>query len=129
MLRASNHPKWQNFLNWFTPSGRKSGSWAFILSRITALGLTLYLFMHLLVLGQLAQGPGAYDQFIELTHNPIFGFGELLVIAAGLIHGLNGLRVIVNSFSVGVPQHKALFYSLMVLAFIGIVAFGIKIFF
>jgi len=26
---------------WFDPRGRKMGSWAFILNRITALGLTL----------------------------------------------------------------------------------------
>jgi succinate dehydrogenase / fumarate reductase cytochrome b subunit len=129
MLRSSNESKSKNLFSWFSPVGRKTGSWAFILSRITALGLTLYLFMHLLVLGQLAQGPGAYDQFIKLTHNPWFGLGELLVIAAGLIHGLNGLRVIFTSFGIGVPRQKTFFYTLMVLALIGIVAFGFKIFF
>jgi succinate dehydrogenase / fumarate reductase, cytochrome b subunit len=85
------------FWRWFDPRYRSISTWAFILNRITALGLTLYLFMHLIVLGKLAQGPEAYDAFIELAHTPVIKVGEMLVIAAGLIHGLNGIRIALNS--------------------------------
>ncbi len=53
----TNHPSPSNFWRWFDPRNRQIGTWGFILNRITALGLTLYLGLHLIALGQLAQGP------------------------------------------------------------------------
>lgn len=108
-----------NFMRWFDPRNRSLGTVAFILNRITALGLTLYLFMHLIVLGNLARGPEAYDQFIAFAKNPVFIFGEILVIAAGLIHGLNGIRIALNSFGIGTRYQKQAFIGLMIVALIG----------
>lgn len=108
-----------NFMRWFDPRNRSLGTVAFILNRITALGLTLYLFMHLIVLGNLARGPEAYDQFIAFAKNPVFIFGEILVIAAGLIHGLNGIRIALNSFGIGTRYQKQAFIGLMLVALIG----------
>ena len=51
-----------NAWQWIDPRGRESGGWAFILNRITAIGLTVYLFLHLIVLGKLAQGAEAFDE-------------------------------------------------------------------
>ncbi len=113
-----------NFMRWFDPRGRKVGTWAFILNRITALGLTLYLFMHLIVLGNLARGPEAYDSFIAFAKNPVFIFGEMLVIAAGLIHGLNGIRIALNSFGIGVRYQRQIFLGLMLVAIAGIALFA-----
>lgn len=117
-----------NFWRWFDPRSRSVSTWAFILNRITALGLTLYLFIHLIVLGKLAQGPEAYDSFVELAHTPLIKIGEMLVIAAGLIHGLNGIRVALTSFNIGTRYQRPIFAGLMVLAVVGIVIFGIKMF-
>jgi succinate dehydrogenase / fumarate reductase cytochrome b subunit len=118
-----------HFLRWFDPRNRQVGSWAFILNRITALGLTLYLAMHLVALSQLAQGPAVYNAFIAFAKNPIFKLGEMLVIAAGIIHGLNGVRIALNSFGIGVRYQKQFFLALMLLAVIGIVYFGFIMFF
>ena len=74
-------------IRWFDPRGRDVGTLAFILNRITALGLTFYLFLHLIVLGQLAKGAEAYDGFLATIRSPIFVFGELFVVEAGLYHG------------------------------------------
>jgi len=125
----SNRPAAVNLLRWFDPRHRQIGTWGFILNRVTALGLTLYLFMHLIALGQLARGPQAYDGFIALVKNPLFKLGELLVIAAGLIHGLNGLRIALNSLGIAVRYERALFISLMLLAGAGILFFGYRMFF
>jgi succinate dehydrogenase / fumarate reductase, cytochrome b subunit len=116
------------FLRWFDPRHHQPGTWAFILNRITALGLTLYLFMHLMVLSKLAQGPEAYDSFIALAKTPVVKGGEMLVIAAGLIHGLNGIRVGLTSFGIGVNHQKAIFWGLMALAGAGILFFAYKMF-
>lgn len=125
----SNRPAPTNMLRWFDPRSRKIGTWGFILNRITALGLTLYLFMHLVALGQLARGPQAYDGFIVLVKNPFFKLGELLVIAAGLIHGLNGIRIALTSFGIGVRYERQMLLIFMLLAAIGIIFFGYRMFF
>jgi succinate dehydrogenase / fumarate reductase, cytochrome b subunit len=117
------------FLRWFDPRNRQVGTWAFILNRVTALGLTLYLLLHLIALSQLAQGAAAYDSFIAFAKNPIFKVGEMLVIAAGLIHGLNGIRIAMNSFGWGIRIQKQAFIALMLLAIVGIIWFGTIMFF
>jgi succinate dehydrogenase / fumarate reductase cytochrome b subunit len=123
-----NDPAPSNFPRWFDPRRRQIGSFAFILNRITALGLSLYLCLHLIMLGKLAQGPAAYDSFIALAKTPVVKFGELLVIAAGFIHGLNGIRIALTSFGVGVRSQKQLFVSLMTLALAGTLIFAYRMF-
>lgn len=123
-----NIPSSSNFLRWFDPRPHSISTWAFSLNRVTALGLTLYLFLHLIVLGKLAQGPAAFDEFIHLAHSPVVKVGEMLVIAAGLIHGLNGIRVGLTSLGIAAPYQRALLYTLMTLAALGTLIFGIKMF-
>jgi len=117
-----------NFIKWFDPRKKSLGTWAFILNRITGLGLTLYLFLHLIMLGQLAKGPEAYDGFIAMVKNPIFLIGELLVIAAALIHGLNGIRVGITSLGFAGGKQKQLFVGLMTVAIIAILYFAYRMF-
>jgi succinate dehydrogenase / fumarate reductase cytochrome b subunit len=124
-----NNPTPSNFWRWFDPRKRQIGYWAFILNRITALGLTLYLLLHLMALSQLAQGAAAFNGFIAMAKNPVFKVGELLVIAAGVIHGLNGIRIALNSFGIGSRYQKQSFIALMAVALIIIIWFGQIMFF
>jgi succinate dehydrogenase / fumarate reductase cytochrome b subunit len=80
------------------------------------------------MLGQLAKGPEAYDGFIAMVKNPIFLMGELLVVAAAIIHGLNGIRIGLTSFGIAGGKQKQLFIGLMTVAFISIVYFAIRMF-
>ena len=123
-----NRPAPGRFWSWFFPVGRQTGGWAYALNRITALGLTFYLFLHLIVLSLLAHGPDAYDRFLALVSNPIWIFGELLVVAAAILHGFNGIRIVLTTFGVSVTRQKQLFYALMVIAVIAILIFGIHMF-
>jgi succinate dehydrogenase / fumarate reductase, cytochrome b subunit len=125
---SHNQPSYRRFWSWFIPIRRDVGSWAFALNRITALGLTLYLFLHLVILGKLAQGPGAYDQFLELTENPFIKLGEWAVVAAAILHGLNGIRIVLTSFGVGVTRQKQLFYGFMALAAVIILIFTARMY-
>ncbi|MBI4928116.1 MAG: succinate dehydrogenase, cytochrome b556 subunit [Anaerolineae bacterium] len=124
-----NQPSASRFMRWFDPRFRQPGTWAFILNRITALGLTLYLAMHLVMLGKLAQGPEAYDSFIALAKTPVIKFGELLVIAAGFIHGINGIRIALTSFGIGVRYQKQLFWIGLALSVVATAIFGYYMFF
>jgi succinate dehydrogenase / fumarate reductase, cytochrome b subunit len=127
-IQHNNKPSPANFWTWFNPIGRETSGWAFILNRVTALGLTFYLYLHLVVLGLLAKGPSGYDSFLILAHSPLFIFGELLVVAAGFLHGLNGIRIILTTLGVSVTHQKQLFYGLMAVALIAILIFGIRMF-
>jgi succinate dehydrogenase / fumarate reductase cytochrome b subunit len=128
METQKNKPSPLKFWTWFNPIGRQTGGWAFILNRITALGLTFYLYLHLVILGQLAKGPEGYDSFLALVRNPIAIAGELLVVAAGILHGLNGIRIVLTTFGVSVTRQKQLFYALMAIALIAIAIFGVRMF-
>jgi succinate dehydrogenase / fumarate reductase, cytochrome b subunit len=125
-MKNTSYP--QNIIRWFDPRSRSIGTWAFILNRITALGLTVYLFLHLIVLGKLTQGPEAYDEFLTFAHHPVVVFGELLVIAAGFIHGLNGIRIALTSFGIGTRIQKQIFLGIMLVSIIGTVYFAIRMY-
>jgi succinate dehydrogenase / fumarate reductase cytochrome b subunit len=129
MANNTNNPSSGNWRKWFDPRGRDAGSWAFILNRVTALGLVLYLAMHLVALGQLALGPGAYDTFIQIVKHPAFIAFELLVVAAGIYHGLNGIRIgLVTFFGETAAVQKQIFYAMLAIAIISSLYFGIKMF-
>ena len=117
-----------HFWRWFDPRHHKLGTWAFILNRVTALGLTLYLALHLVALSQLAMGPQAYDNFIVLAKTPVIKVAEVFVIAGGIIHGLNGIRIALSSFGFGVRIQKQIFVGLMAVAAVGILVFAFSMF-
>jgi succinate dehydrogenase / fumarate reductase, cytochrome b subunit len=101
---------------WFDPRARTINMLGFILNRVTALGLTVYLVLHLFELRQLSQGAAVYNGFIASVHSPLYVFLEVLVIAGGFIHGLNGVRIALISFGVGTRYQKALMVGLVGLA-------------
>jgi succinate dehydrogenase / fumarate reductase cytochrome b subunit len=127
-MKVDNQPALRNLLRWFDPRNRQIGAWGYILNRITALGLTLYLVLHLIMLFKVAQGQTAYDQFIVLAKTPVIKFFEMFVVAGGIIHGLNGIRIGMNSFGFGVRRQKELLVGVLLLSLTGIVIFAFKMF-
>lgn len=97
---------------WFDVRSDSVGSWAFALNRLTAFGLTLYLFMHLVVLYLLTQGEESWDTFIQVVRSPFFLALDVVLIFGILFHGLNGLRVALVGLGVGARRHQTLFYIL-----------------
>ena len=128
MAVDTNKPATSNWWKWFDPRHRDVGTWAFILNRITAIGLTVYLFIHLAVLFLLSQGPDAYGSFLELAKNPVIIFGELLVVIAGIYHGVNGIRIGLTTFTDTSPYQKMIFYILFVIAVLGSMIFAVRMF-
>ena len=117
----SDRPSPFNTPRWFDPRHRQAGYLAFILNRLSALGLTLYLGLHLVVLNKLAQGGQTYDDFVQFSQLPFIKAGEVILIAAVVFHGLNGLRLTVHAFGAGIRYQKQLFYLAIALAaFVGI---------
>ena len=123
-----NDPKICRASRWFDVRRRKLGMWAYALNRITGIGLVVYLYLHLGVLSLLTRGQSSWDSFVSLARSPYYLALDVILLAGILIHGLNGLRVALMGFNVGVRAHKALFGFLMLVAAVALVAAALKIF-
>ncbi len=122
------YPKVRRAGRWFDVRRRKLGMWAYALNRITGIGLVVYLYLHLGVLSLLSRGPGSWDSFVSLARSPFFLTLDVILLAGMLIHGLNGLRLTLTGFDVGVKRQKALFGVLMLVATVALGAAVLKIF-
>ncbi len=98
----------RGFLGWLDVRGRRLGGWAFILNRVTGLGVLFYLYLHLIVLSQLAAGPSSWNALLNWFLNPIFLVLDVVLLAGLLIHGLNGIRLTLVEFGLVVSRQKAL---------------------
>ena len=128
MVTDTNKPVAANWWRWFDPRQRDVGTWAFILNRVTALGLTFYLFLHLVILYQLSQGPDAYDSFLELAKHPVIIIGELLVVIAAVYHGLNGIRIGLTTFFETSSIQKTIFFVVAAVTIVGSLIFAVRMF-
>jgi succinate dehydrogenase / fumarate reductase, cytochrome b subunit len=127
-MATLNYPKVRRAGRWFDVRHRKLGMWAYALNRVTGIGLVVYLYLHLVVLSMLAGGPGSWDSFVSLARSPYFLALDVILLAGILVHGLNGLRVALTGFNIGVRAQKTLFGILMLVAAVALVAAALKIF-
>jgi succinate dehydrogenase / fumarate reductase cytochrome b subunit len=97
-------------LQWFNLRGKRVGFWAYVAMRLSALGLVLYLFLHLAILSQLAMGPSAWDGFVATAKSPAFLLLDVVLIVGILVHGLNGIRLALIGFGIGVPRQKVMLW-------------------
>lgn len=80
------------------------GMWAWLLHRVTGLGLAFYIFLHIALMGtSLLRGENAFDATLSvLMGKPIFELLDMLLLAAVLYHGLNGIRILLFDMGIGV---------------------------
>ncbi|HLI89406.1 MAG TPA: hypothetical protein VKV37_12010 [Ktedonobacteraceae bacterium] len=121
-MASLNYPRVRRAGRWFDLRRRRMGMWAYALNRITGIGLVVYLYLHLVILSQLPGGPGSWNAFVALARSPFFLTLDVVLIAGILIHGLNGLRIALTGFGIGVKAHKILFGIVM---FIAVIALGV----
>ena len=100
----------------FQGKAMRAGTAAWALQRLSGLFLTAYLITHLIVIGTVVRGEGSFDSMLSKFESTPF-----LVLDAGLVgvvafHGLNGARLILLDFAVGLRYQKALFWASYVIA-------------
>jgi succinate dehydrogenase / fumarate reductase cytochrome b subunit len=100
----------------FQARAMRAGTAAWVLQRLSGLFLTAYLITHLIVIGTVVRGEGSFDSMLSKFESTPF-----LVLDAGLVgvvafHGLNGLRLILLDFAIGLRFQKALFWAAYVIA-------------
>jgi len=120
--------RWAEVAGWFDARRRRLGMWAFVLNRITGLLLTLYLFVHFAAISALYLGEPAWDGTMRLFRTPPFLAFDILLLAALLYHGLNGIRLSLLAINVGVPRQKTVFWSLMTTGALVLVYCALRIF-
>jgi succinate dehydrogenase / fumarate reductase cytochrome b subunit len=125
---ATGPARRRGLVGWFDPRGRRLGGWAFILNRLTGLGLVVYLYLHLVILSMLAQGPNAWDTFVDIALSPPFLALDVVLLTGMLIHGLNGIRVGLVGMGLVASRQKALFIALMVIAALVALVGALRIF-
>ena len=117
--------------NWISENlsyKKDSGSWAWILHRITGIALIAYLFLHIYSLSPLTQGKEAFNQKMQTFATPAFMVIEWLLFAFVLFHSLNGIRIVIVDWADGAKYHKQLYRISWVLGILLFIAMGILMF-
>ncbi len=99
------------------------GMFAWLMHRLTGIGLVLYLILHVWGLKSLSNKE-AFNALISGYHAPIFKFGEFLLLVAVTYHAVNGLRIVLIDFLGWSPRQKRLFWTLGGVALLIIVIGG-----
>jgi succinate dehydrogenase cytochrome b subunit len=95
----------------------REGYWAWVLHRVSGLGVLLFLLMHIVDTSFMLLGREVYDHAIELYRQPLFRVGEVFIFAGVLYHALNGLRIIVIDFWDGAFRiQRQLWYGVLALS-------------
>jgi succinate dehydrogenase / fumarate reductase cytochrome b subunit len=98
---------------WFELRLKPVGMLAFMLHRLSGIGLVFYLFLHLAVLNRLRGGPGSWDGFLALVRSPLFLVLDGILLLGVLLHGLNGLRLISIGLNQGLRWQKSSFWAIL----------------
>lgn len=92
-----------------------TGQWAWLLHRLTGVGVLLFLLIHILDTALVLFGPEVYDRVIKLYALPLFRVSEVGLAAAVLYHALNGIRItLIDFFPVLSGRQRELFYGVVV---------------
>ncbi len=132
--------KASNFINWFNPFSRGIGMYAWLFQRITGLCLLIYVFIHVSIISLMLLDPFLgldqagllYNTVVHAMNQNLFDTGiDLLnhmlslgffidagVMALGIYHGANGIRVILFDLGIGIRSQKMIFWIFLVLGVI-----------
>jgi len=100
----------------FQARAMRTGTAAWLLQRLSGIFLTIYLISHIIVIGNSVRGEDSFDDLLST-----FDKAPFLVLDAGLLgivafHAINGLRLILFDFTIGLRYQKVLFWTAFVVA-------------
>ena len=108
------------------PGGQWTGSIAWVLHKITGVFLTVYLIMHLVIIGQSVRGEEAFDAAMRFVGKPAFVFLDAGLTGIVVYHAFNGLRVVAFDMGWGIRIQKPLFWLSLLLS---VAAFLVSLYF
>lgn len=90
------------------PSHRRHPAYlAFIVHRISGLGLALFLPLHFLALGLALEGAGELDGFLRWAEHPLVKLSEVALVLLLAAHLAGGLRLLALEFLGWMPRAHA----------------------
>lgn len=72
--------------------------WAFLMHRLSGLGLAVFLPLHFWALGQALQGAAALDGFLRFADQGLFKFAEWGLVVLLALHLMGGVRLLLIEF-------------------------------
>lgn len=72
--------------------------WAFVLHRLSGLGLAIFVPAHLYVLSLALEGEAALDGFLRWTEMPLVKGAETILVILLAVHMAGGLRLLALEF-------------------------------
>lgn len=94
------------------------GMWAWLLHRITGIGLVFYILLHTILMGSsLLSGKERFNATLSvLMGEPVFELLDMLLLGAVLYHALNGIRILLFDMGIGISikSQKRLFWIFMI---------------
>jgi succinate dehydrogenase / fumarate reductase cytochrome b subunit len=92
------------------------GMVAWIMQRLTGLGLALFLLVHIFSIHRLVGGPEAFQEELKLYGNPFFKISEIGLGLMIFSHAFNGLRILAFDW---LPRrsdsHRRILWAMVVL--------------
>ena len=97
------------------PTNVKTGMWAWIGHRLTGIILVVYIFMHLsfITTASLGDGEKNFNALMAVTSQPLLVAMDFLLVVVVIYHAMNGFRVVLFDFCVGIKHQKLIFWIMM----------------
>lgn len=76
----------------------RSGHWSWIAHRISGLAILSFLVIHVWDTANAFFYPELYEWSLAVFRHPVFGVGEIGIMAAVLYHAFNGIRITLLDF-------------------------------
>lgn len=92
------------------------GTWAWILHRLSGLGLIFYLSLHIWVINSLTYGEDTFTKVTTFLSSPLFKLLEVGLWGIILFHAFNGARIVIVDFFKGSLIQRRLFAIMISIA-------------
>lgn len=89
------------------------GMIAYAAHRLTGIGLTIYLFLHIYSLSTALISGEAFDKLMKIYASSLFQFGEFVLLVTVVIHTINGVRIVITDLFKLTRQHEQILYVSM----------------
>jgi succinate dehydrogenase / fumarate reductase cytochrome b subunit len=107
----------QNVVRAATYRGRE-GQLAWMLHRITGVGVFLFLALHIVDIFLMSFGPDVFESLLFIYHQFLFKLLIIFGLFPGVLyHALNGIRVVIIDFWPGMGRRQATLWRVQVAIF------------
>lgn len=76
----------------------REGQWAWVLHRVTGMGIFAFLVLHIFDIFLIGFGPEPFNTLAVIYHLPLARIGHIFLFFCVLYHAVNGVRIIILDF-------------------------------